>query len=289
MTQAVRASAPTLGEETRAIAVRPWYRIPTLVIGLGLAVAIAGLALLAPVLTPYNPTMQNLNQILLPPSSAHLLGTDQLGKDVWAELLYGARVDLQIAFIAMLLPLVLGTTFGLLSGYFGGVVDAVVMRAVEVIVAFPVYVLIIAFVFVLGPGATSIYIAITLVSWVSYARISRGEMLVAKTQEYVLAARSAGLSNVRIIGRHILPNTVTQSIVFATSDVVLNLLMIVTLGYLGLGIPPPSPDWGRMIYQGQSFLTTNWQLSTIPGVAVVIVGLALSLIGDGLADLLRRE
>jgi peptide/nickel transport system permease protein len=278
-----------LGEETRAIAVRPWYRIPTLVIGLGLAVAIAGLALLAPVLTPYNPTMQNLNQILLPPSSAHLLGTDQLGKDVWAELLYGARVDLQIAFIAMLLPLVLGTTLGLLSGYFGGVVDAVVMRAVEVIVAFPVYVLIIAFVFVLGPGAASIYVAITLVSWVSYARISRGEMLVAKTQEYVLAARSAGLSNVRIIGRHILPNTVTQSIVFATSDVVLNLLMIVTLGYLGLGIPPPSPDWGRMIYEGQSFLTTNWQLSTIPGVAVVIVGLALSLIGDGLADLLRRE
>jgi peptide/nickel transport system permease protein len=289
MSQAVRASAPMLGEETRAIAVRPWYRIPTLVIGLGLAVAIAGLALLAPVLTPYNPTMQNLNQILLPPSSAHLLGTDQLGKDVWAELLYGARVDLQIAFIAMLLPLVLGTTLGLLSGYFGGVVDAVVMRAVEVIVAFPVYVLIIAFVFVLGPGAASIYVAITLVSWVSYARISRGEMLVAKTQEYVLAARSAGLSNVRIIGRHILPNTVTQSIVFATSDVVLNLLMIVTLGYLGLGIPPPSPDWGRMIYEGQSFLTTNWQLSTIPGVAVVIVGLALSLIGDGLADLLRRE
>jgi peptide/nickel transport system permease protein len=278
-----------LGEETRAIAVRPWYRIPTLVIGLGLAVAIAGLALLAPVLTPYNPTMQNLNQILLPPSSAHLLGTDQLGKDVWAELLYGARVDLQIAFIAMLFPLVLGTTLGLLSGYFGGVVDAVVMRAVEVIVAFPVYVLIIVFVFVLGPGAASMYVAITLVSWVSYARISRGEMLVAKEQEYVLAARSAGLSNVRIIGRHILPNTVTQSIVFATSDVVLNLLMIVTLGYLGLGIPPPSPDWGRMIYQGESFLTTNWQLSTIPGIAVVIVGLALSLIGDGLADLLRRE
>ena len=163
------------------------------------------------------------------------------------------------------------------------------MRLVDVMVAFPFYVLIIALVFVLGPGARSIYIAITLVGWVSYARIIRGEIVVAKRQEYVLAAQAAGFRDGRIILRHLLPNVITQAIVFAMSDIVLDILAIVTLGYLGLGIQPPTPDWGGMIADGQAFLTTNWELSTIPGVAVIITALGLSLIGDGLADLLRPE
>jgi peptide/nickel transport system permease protein len=163
------------------------------------------------------------------------------------------------------------------------------MRLVDIVVAFPFYVLIIALVFALGPGVRSIYVAITLVGWVSYARILRGEILIAKRQEYVLAAQSAGLSTPRIIRRHILPNAIGQAIVFAMSDIVLDILLIVTLGYLGLGIQPPTPDWGTMIADGQPFLTVHWELSTIPGVAVVITGLGLSLIGDGLADLLRPE
>jgi peptide/nickel transport system permease protein len=148
-------------------------------------------------------------------------------------------------------------------------------------------VLVISLVFVLGPGARSIYIAITIVGWVSYARIIRGEILVAKRQEYVLAARSGGLSAVRIMGRHLLPNVISQAIVYAMSDIVQDILAIVTLSYLGLGIQPPTADWGSMISDGQDFLTTHWELTTIPGLAVVVTGLALSLLGDGLADLLR--
>ena len=144
---------------------------------------------------------------------------------------------------------------------------------VDIVVAFPFYVLIIALVFVLGPGERSIYIAITAVGWVSYARIIRGEILVAKRQEYVLAAQSGGLSNLRIMGRHLLPNVITQAIIYAMSDIVQDILAIVTLSYLGLGIQPPTPDWGTMISDGQNFLTTHWQLTTIPGLAVVVTGL----------------
>jgi len=163
----------------------------------------------------------------------------------------------------------------------------VIMRLVDVVVAFPFYVLVIALVFVLGPGERSIYIAITAVGWVSYARLVRAEILVAKRQEYVLAAQAGGLSNLRIMGRHLLPNVISQSIIYAMSDIVQDILAIVTLGYFGLGIPPPTAEWGSMINEGQEFLTTHWELTTIPGLAVVIVGLGLSLIGDGLADLLR--
>src|SRR5580704_4646155 len=241
----------------------------------------------APLLTSYNPDTQNFTATLQGPSAHHLLGTDQLGRDTWSRLLYGGRTDLQIAFIAVLLPFVLGTIIGSVAGYFGGWVDIVIMRLVDIVVAFPFFVLIIALVFVLGPGERSIYLAITLIGWVSYARIIRGEILVAKRQEYVLAAQSGGLSNLRIMARHLLPNVITQAIIYAMSDIVQDILAIVTLSYLGLGIQPPTPDWGSMIANGQNFLTTHWQLTTIPGIAVVITGLGLSLIGDGLADLMR--
>jgi peptide/nickel transport system permease protein len=264
-----------------------WFRQPALIAGLTLLVVILFMVIAAPLLTSFNPDAQDLNAILSAPSSHHLLGTDQLGRDTWARLLYGGRVDLKVAFIAVLFPFVLGTVLGSLAGYFGGWADLVIMRLVDIVVAFPFYVLIIALVFVLGPGERSIYIAITAVGWVSYARIIRGEILVAKRQEYVLAAQSGGLSSIRIMGRHLLPNVVTQAIIYAMSDIVQDILAIVTLSYLGLGIQPPTPDWGTMIADGQNFLTTHWQLTTLPGLAVVVTGLALSLIGDGLADLLR--
>jgi peptide/nickel transport system permease protein len=264
-----------------------WYKQKALVAGLIITGLIVIAAVAAPLITFYNPINQNLVDTLQGPSGLHWLGTDQLGRDTYTRLIYGARVDLRVGFIAVLFPFVLGTVLGSVAGYFGGWVDLVVGRLIDVVVAFPFYVLVIALVFVLGPGARSIYIAITAVGWVSYARIVRSEVLVAKRQEYVLAAQSGGLSNLRIMGRHLLPNVISQAIVYAMSDIVQDILAIVTLGYFGLGIPPPTAEWGSMINDGQNFLSTHWQLTTIPGLAVVVVGFGLSLIGDGLADVLR--
>jgi peptide/nickel transport system permease protein len=262
---------------------------PALIAGGTVLGVIVGLAIFAPLVTSYNPTTQDLTNILAGPSAAHWLGTDQLGRDVWSRLVYGARTDLFVAFIAVLSPFVIGTLAGVFAGYFGSALDATVMRLADVVVAFPFYVLVMLLVFLLGPGTGSIIIAITVVSWVSYARIVRGATLVAKNQEYVLATKAGGFSTSRIVLRHIVPNVVTQAIVFATSDIVLDILAIVTLGYLGLGIPPPTPDWGEMMASGQQFLTTHWELSTIPGIAVVLTGLGLSLLGDGLAEILSVE
>lgn len=277
------AAAPIEQPKTR----RRSFRHPTLIIGATLTLFLILVAVLAPEIAPYNPIKQDLSATLSGPTARHLLGTDQLGRDTFSRLVYGARTDLKVGFLAVLFPFLLGTFLGSLAGYFGGWVDAIVMRLVDIVVAFPFYVLIIALVFVLGAGEKSIYIAITAVGWVSYARIIRGEILVAKQQDYVFAARAGGLSAPRIIVRHLLPNVITQAIIYAMSDIVQDILAIVTLSYLGLGIAPPTPDWGSMISQGQNFLTTHWELATIPGLAVVFVGLSLSLLGDGLADLLR--
>jgi peptide/nickel transport system permease protein len=267
-----------------------WYKLPTLVSGLVIITILVGMAVFAPIVSHgQDPLKQDLTNTLASPSAEHWLGTDQLGRDVWSRLVYGARIDLKVGFLAVLFPFFLGTTLGCIAGYYGRWMDTGVMRLVDVVVAFPFYVLIIALVFALGPGVRSIFVAITLVGWVSYARIIRGEILVAKRQEYVLAAQSAGLSTFRIVRRHILPNVIGQAIVFAMSDIVLTILAIVTLGYLGLGVPPPTPDWGSMIFDGQTFLTTHWMLSTIPGIAVIITGFGLSLFGDGLNDLLKPE
>jgi peptide/nickel transport system permease protein len=253
-----------------------------LLAGSVLFTTVCGFAIVGPVIVGTNPTEQDLTHILAAPSGAHLLGTDQLGRDVLVRLMAGTRVDLQIAVLAIVCPFTIGCLIGCLVGYFGGIWDTIVMRLIDIIVAFPFYVLIIALVFVLGSGARSIYIAITMVGWVAYARIVRGEVLVARNQEYVAAAQLSGFSDRRVIFRHILPNVISQAVIFAMSDVVLTMLAIVTLGYLGLGVTPPTPDLGGMILDGQVFLSTKWWLSTVPGAAVVLTGLSLSLIADGL-------
>jgi peptide/nickel transport system permease protein len=268
---------------------RRWYRTPSFVAGVSIIGLIVLLAILAPLVTWHDPIQQDLNSGLQGSSWNHPFGTDELGRDVWTRLVYGARTDLQVAFLAVLFPFTIGTAIGLVAGYFGGWFDTVTNWLVNIVVAFPFYVLVIALVFALGSGTRNIYIAITIVGWVSYARIVRGEVVVAKRREYVLAARAAGLSHGRIMVRHLLPNVITQAIVFSMSDIVLDILAIVTLGYLGLGVQPPTADWGRMISDGQTYLTTHWELSTIPGIAIVVTALGLSLLADGLADLLRPE
>lgn len=254
---------------------------PTLLAGLVLLGLLVLTAICAPLLTKWDPIQQDLTKSLLPPGNGHLLGTDQLGRDIFARLIYGARVDLRVGALAVLFPFIIGATLGLVAGWRGGWFDAVLMRLVDMVVAFPFFVLVIALVFALGPGTSSIYLAITLVGWVAYARIVRGEVLVAKEQEYALAARASGLPTYRILIRHLVPNVVLQAFVFSMSDVVLSILAIVTLGYLGLGVPQPTPDWGSMIQEGQAFILTKWYLAAVPGLAVVVTGLALALIADG--------
>lgn len=253
----------------------------TLVVGLVLLGLIVAAGVLAPLITSWDPIQQDLTRSLQAPGHGHLLGTDQLGRDVFARLLYGTRVDLRVGALAVLFPFVIGATLGLIAGWSGGWFDLVLMRVVDVVVAIPFFVLVIALVFALGSGTRSIYVAITLVGWVAYARIVRGEVLVAKEQEYALAARASGLPTYRILLRHLVPNVVLQAFVFSMSDIVLSILAVVTLGYLGLGVPPPTPDWGSMIQEGQGFIFTKWYLTAVPGLAVVVTGLALALVADG--------
>jgi peptide/nickel transport system permease protein len=260
------------------------WNVP-LVAGLVLFALIVLCAVCAPLLTSYDPIQQNLTDAFLAPGAkGHLLGTDAFGRDVFSRLLYGARVDLKVGVLAVISPFVIGSLLGLIAGWFGGWVDAVISRIVDMVIAFPFLVLVIALVFAMGPGTTSIYTAITLVGWVAYCRIVRGQVLIAKEQEYAMAARASGLPTWRILLRHLLPNVVLQAFVFSMSDIVLTLLAIVTLGFLGLGVPPPTPDWGTMIQEGQQFILDKWYMSTIPGLAVVLTGLALALIADGIVE-----
>ncbi|GGB26033.1 nickel ABC transporter permease [Flexivirga endophytica] len=272
-----------------ARSLRAWYRNPSLMAGIVVVGALVLVAVLAPVLAPYDPIKQNLPDALQDPSSAHWLGTDRYGRDVLSRLIWGARVDLRIGFLAVLIPFVIGSVIGALAGYFGGWFDAVVMRVVDVFFAFPFLVMVITLVFVLGAGETSIYLAIAIVSWVAYAKIVRGEVLVVKEHDYVTGARLGGLSDRRILFRHITPNVLSQAVIYAMSDIVMDILAIVTLGYLGIGVTPPTAEWGSMILDGQEFLTTHWLQATIPGLVVVVTSLGVSWLGDGLADLMSPE
>jgi peptide/nickel transport system permease protein len=263
-------------------------RRATLIAGIAMLVLAIAVIVLAPVLVSQSPTTIDALHPLAPPfSPGHLLGTDQFGRDVLARILYGGRIDLAIAFGATSVTLVGGTIIGLVAGYLGGRVDSVLMRLVDLFFAFPFLVLIIAIVAMLGPSIFNMFIAIWITSWVSYARIMRAQTIVAKKQQYVLAARALGYGPLRVMFRHILPNAASAVIIFSMVDAVGNIILAASLGFLGLGAQPPAPEWGTMIADGQNFILSSWWLATLPGLAVVFVGVAFSLIGDGLTDLLR--
>lgn len=265
-------------------------RHATLIAGCTILGLIIVASLAAPLITHYNPdTLDPLRPLAPPLSPGHLLGTDEFGRDIFARILYGGRLDLLIAFGATGVTLVVGTAVGLVSGYFGGWLDTIVMRLVDLFFAFPFFVLVIAIVAVLGPSIFNMFIAIWLTSWISYARITRGHTIVAKGREYVLAAKALGYRHTRVMFRHILPNVVSFVLIFAMVDAVGNVLLGAALGFLGLGAKPPSPEWGAMISDGQNYILSSWWLSTLPGVAIVLVGVGFSLLGDGLADILRAD
>lgn len=250
--------------------------------------AIAVLSFGASIVTTHDPTGLDLPNALLSPSWTHPFGTDNFGRDILARIFYGGRIDLQIGLIGVAIPLVTGTVVGLFAGFYGGWLDSLIGRVIDVVVAFPFLVLVIAIVAMLGPGLVNFYIAVSLVSWVAYARIIRGEVLSARGREYVMAARILGYSDVRIIFRHLLPNVVPAVFVFAMSDVVLDILTGASLGFFGLGVQAPQPEWGVMIADGRDFITTAWWMVAFPGLAIIVTGFFFSLIGDGLADAIRR-
>jgi len=252
-------------------------------IGGGLFLLVLLGALLAPWLTPYDPYRQDYGAILLPPSWAHPFGTDMNGRDILSRVLHGGRIDLEIGFFTTFVPLVYGVVLGAVSGYFGGKLDTVLMRLLDIAIAFPFLVLIIVIISVLGPGVHNIYIAVFLVGWTMYARLARAEMLVERNKDYVLAARVLGYGHGRVIFGHALPNIINSSIVFAMADFVLNILLVSGLSFLGLGVAPPEPEWGAMIAESKDYMRQAWWVTTMPALAIVLTGTALSLIGDGLA------
>lgn len=256
------------------------------VAGVGLTGLIVLIILFGPFWLP-DTNYQDPDALLAGPSSAHWLGTDQLGRDLLSRLVSAGRTDLRIAIVALLFPAAFGVIIGTVAGYFRGWFDTVVMRVIDVVVAFPFYVLVIALVFVVGPGESGIYTALALVGWVSYARITRNATAVVAGQDWVVAARQGGLRTSRVIVRHVAPHTGTQAVVLFASDVVVVIVAVITLGYLGLGIAPPTPDWGTMIFDNRSFITTKWWLPAMPGFAVVLTGLGFTLLGDGIADVWR--
>lgn len=269
---------------------RPGGRAPgrraTFAAGAALLAGFVLLALAAPLVAPFDPILHDPQARLQPPSAGHPFGTDNFGRDVLSRVIWGTRIDLQIATLGVIFPFAIGTLVGTVAGYFGGIVDTLVMRLVDIVLAFPFLVLMLAIIAILGPGLASFYIALALVGWVSYARLIRAQILVLKGADYAVAAVSLGFGRPRIMFRHLLPNAVAGSLVFAMSDAVLVLLNGAAISYLGLGVQPPVAEWGVMVAEGQPFITTAWWITLFPGLAIVALAFAFSLLGDGLADLL---
>lgn len=261
----------------------------TLKAGSIMLVVIVLAGIFAPMLLPYEPYRQDLNNTLQPPSLAHPFGTDNFGRDVLIRVLWGIRIDLPFGFLTTYVPMIYGVILGVLAGYAGGFSDSVLMRVLDVVVAFPFLVLIIVIVAVLGPGIFNIYLSIFLTAWTMYARLARAEMLVERNKDYILAARNLGYGPGRIVLRHALPNVMNSSIVFSMSDFVLNIMLVSGLSFLGLGVTPPTPEWGAMIAEGRDFIFEAWWISTLPGLALVVTGTALCLVGDGLAQRLGER
>lgn len=264
----------------------PLLRRPMLTAGVGLLAAFVLMAIFAPYVAPYDPIWQDTAARLLPPSLAHPFGTDNFGRDVLSRVIWGARIDLQMAVIGVVFPFLIGTAIGTVAGFFGGWIDVVLMRVIDVVLAFPFLVLMLSIITILGPGLVSFYVAMALVGWVSYARLIRAQILVLKTQDFAVAAASLGFSRARIMFRHLLPNALAGSLVFVMSDTVLVLLSGAAISYLGLGVQPPVAEWGIMVAEGQGFITQAWWITLFPGLAIVTLAFGFSLTGDALADLM---
>lgn len=271
----------------RRALLRPALRKPGFMLGVAI-IAMSSLLAIAPGLfAPYDPNLIDYTALRQPPSWQHPFGTDMLGRDSLSRVIAAYSVNMQMAVLATVFAMLIGVSVGALVGYYRGIADVIFGRFVDAIITFPFLVLVIAVVAVLGPGLVNMYIAITLVNWVYYARLMRAEVITQMGNDYAAAGIVMGYSDRRIIFRHLLPNAITPVIVYWMTDMALAILLGSSLGYLGLGAQPPQAEWGVLIAEGRNFITTAWWLSLMPGIAIVVTGIGFSLIGDGLADLLR--
>ena len=280
------AYRPTVHNRGRRRALSRLQRNRAALAGMVVILVLVVAAIFAPFLAPYNPYTVTLETRLQPPGAAHLLGTDELGRDILSRLLYGARVSLWVGIVTVVLAGLIGVAGGLVAGYLGGYWDAVIMRLVDVFLAFPVIVLAIAIVAVRGPGLTNVLIALALVYWTTYARVARSVVLILREEEYTWAARTLGASAPRIMVRHLLPNAIAPLVVLASLGMGNAIVAEAALSFLGLGIQPPEASWGSMLNVGIGFLRDASFLSITPGLAIFVTVLGFNLLGDGLRDAL---
>lgn len=279
----IRISKPR-GESPFAQARRAFMRNTGAMIALVALVSIVLSALFASALTPYDPLQRNAEVRLMPPSLEHPFGTDALGRDILARALYGGRISLQVGLFAMAVSLMLGVPLGLIAGYLGGRVDNVIMRIVELILAFPGLILAIWLVAMLGASINNVIIAISIGAIPTYARITRGIALSTRAMDYVVAAQSMGAGARRIVLIHILPSVIGPLIVLATLSISSNIVAGASLSFLGLGVRPPTPEWGAMLADGRGYMRNAWWMSAFPGLLITLVVLAANIVGDGLRD-----
>ncbi len=258
-------------------------------VGLLILGLVATLAVFAPLVAPFDPNAQDVTRRLRPPlqaGSPYLLGTDHVGRDVLSRIVYGTRIALVVGVAAVALSGAIGIVLGLLSGYYGGLIDDFIGWVGSVELAFPFILLAIAVVAVLGPGLGNLIVVLSIVAWVVYARIVRAEVLVQREQEYVHAARVLGAGDARILFRHVLPNVLTPVIVIATFEVARMIISEASLSFLSLGVEPSIPSWGSMLADGRQYLATAWWIATFPGLGIMLTVLAINLVGDWLRDVL---
>lgn len=254
--------------------------------GAAVVVALAVVALAAPLIAPYDPTDIDIANVLSPPSARHPFGTDDLGRDVLSRMIYGSRISLSVGFVAVGIALTIGLTMGSVAGYYGGKIDPTLMRFVDVMLTFPTFFLMLAVIAILEPGIWTIMVVIGLTSWMGVARLVRAEFLTLKQRDFVLAAKASGAGNLRIIFRHILPNALSPVFVAATLGVAGAILVEAALSFLGLGVQPPRPSWGNILSTGKDYIEVAWWLSLYPGLAILVTVLGYNLLGEGLRDAL---
>ena len=266
-----------------------WLVAPAFITGCIIVLTAIVFAFFPEQIAPYDPNKINILARTQAPSAEHLFGTDNYGRDIFSRVVWGTRIDISIGFFGVIVPLIVGGLIGLLAAWYGGVLDSLLMRFTEVMMAFPFTILVIAVISILGNGTINLYIALWLVGWMSYAKLVRAEVFSLKSSEFVEAARVAGFSDARILLRHILPNVISSSIVFAASDMVLCMLTGAAMSYLGLGVQPPTSEWGAIMNEGRSYITYASWMTFYPGLCLGITGVGLSLLGDSMTDILRTK